>query len=373
MLALGQITSTQTNWRVRWIDLKVWKAVDTSVVLDGWPQGFDVNPQHTQVVITYARLSEDAQQKMLGYNLAQVDVSGKGGMTKTELDIMPRLVAYVGDGKTILVYGATYDYDKETTSSRAKVRLYRASDLKMIWGTELKNVLEGIINTGETKQFDPIHMTQWQPALALSPDRDKLYIVHADADLLTTVYLAARHARTLEIQPHLSWLERLLRLTSSVAHAKVLNGTTKWAALSPDGTRLYVTGFTGQPQEGKQGSWQFDILPFGLQVIDTSDVSEIARMKSEASEISLSADGKILFLRGTTGNNSWTDMLDAASLDAIYHMDGQLLFPAQTLSGESLIVGSPDGQWGYSMNVFDKKEYSLASKIAGKGHWVSTP
>ena len=373
MLALGQITSTQTNWRVRWIDLKAWTAVDTGVVLDGWPQGLDVNPQRTQVAITYTRVGKDAQQKMLGYNLAQVDLSGKSDMIKTELDIMPRLVAYIGDGKTILVYGASYDFDKETTTSRAKIRLYNASDLKLIWETELSGVLEGYFNTGDSKQFNPDQMAQWQPALALSFDREKLYVVHADADQLTTVDLAAQRWSTAEIQPRLSWLERLLRLTSSVAHAKVLNGTFKWAALSTDSARLYVTGFTGQPKKDQQGGWQSEMLPFGFQVIDTADGSEIARMNNGASEISLSADGTTIFLRSNTSDKPWTDVLDAATLKTIKHVDRQLLYPVQTLSGENWIVGSPEGQWVHLMNVFEEKGFSPVSKIPGKGYFVSTP
>jgi hypothetical protein len=243
-----------------------------------------------------------------------------------------------------------------------------------MWETELKGVLEGIIRTGEAEQaqVEPDQLTQWQPALALSPDREKLYIVHADADRLTTVDLAAQRASTIEIRPSLSWLERLLRLTSTVAQAKVLNGTTKQAVLSPDGARLYVSGFTGQPKKDPQGNWSFDMLPFGLQVIDTADGGEIARMKIEASAIDLSFDGNTIFLRGWRDDKVWTDMLDANSLETTDHLDGQMLFPAQTLAGESWVVGGPQGQWAPWMNVFDRKGYKPVSKIIGMGYWVST-
>jgi hypothetical protein len=347
--------------------------VDTGVVLDAWSQGIAVNPQRTHIAIAYARLTKDAEPRMLGYRLAQVKVSPKGDKIETEIDISPRLVAYGENGKTILIYGASYDYTKGTSTSRAKVRLYRSSDLNQVWETELDGVLEGVIKSGDEKKLDPDQFTQWQPALALSPDRKKLYIVHADADQLTTVDLTTLRWDTTEIQPRLSWMERLLRLISSVAHAKVLNGTTKWAVLSPDGARLYVTGFTGQPKKDQHGNWQFDILPLGLQVIDTIDGREIARMKTGASEIDLSVDGNTLFLRGTTNNSPWTDVLDAASLETITRLDGQLLYPAQTLAGESLVVGSPAGQWALSMNVFDRAKYSPVSQLPGKGYWVSTP
>jgi hypothetical protein len=127
------------------------------------------------------------------------------------------------------------------------------------------------------------------------------------------------------------------------------------------------------PTKDKQGNWQFDTLPFGLQVIDTSDGSEIRRIETEASEVSLAADGIKLFMRGWVNERPWTDILDAERLEAIDHLDGQLLFPAQTLSGESLIVGSPAGQWTRLLNVYDSRKYSTVSKLPGKGFWVSTP
>ena len=171
----------------------------------------------------------------------------------------------------------------------------------------------------------------------------------------------------------MSWLERLLRLTSSVAQAKGINGTTKQALLSPDGARLYVTGVSGQAKKDKYGNWQFDEQPFGLQVIDTTDGSEVARMKTDAREIDLTADGKNIFLRGWTNDRPWTDVLDAESLETAHRLDGQLLYPAQTLSGESWVVGSPDGKWALSLSVFDRKGYMPVSEIKGRGYWVSIP
>jgi hypothetical protein len=122
LVALSATAPTQRRWKLHWIDLQAWKAVDTGVVLDAWSQGIAVDQEHTHIAIAYARLTEGAEPKLLGYNLAQVDVSGKGDKIETELDIMPRLVAYVGDGKSILVYGVSYDYIKGTSTSRAKVR-----------------------------------------------------------------------------------------------------------------------------------------------------------------------------------------------------------------------------------------------------------
>jgi hypothetical protein len=134
-----------------------------------------------------------------------------------------------------------------------------------------------------------------------------------------------------------------------------------------------VTGFTGQPSKDAQGNWQFNTLPLGLQVINTADGSQIARIETEATEIDLSDDGTTLFLRGWADNNSWTDVLDATTLETVEHVKGQLLYPTRTLSGEIWAVGSPQGQGTGSMYVFDRKGYTQVSVLKGNGYWVSTP
>jgi len=171
----------------------------------------------------------------------------------------------------------------------------------------------------------------------------------------------------------MSWLESLLKLTSHVAAAKVLNGTTKIVEISPDGARLYVSGFTGLPGKDQQRNWQFDILPIGLQVIDTATGTELARIENEANDVDISSNGEVIFLRGWTENRSWTDVLDAGSLDMLAHQEGQLLYAAQTLAGESLVVGGPEGQWARILNIFEQKKFIPLSKLSGNGYWISTP
>jgi cytochrome c2 len=373
LAVLSAESSAQRKWRLQWVDLLAWKATDSGVVLDAWSQGMAVNPKRAQVAITYAQLTDEAEPRLLGYELALVNVKAKGKPIAIELDISPRLVEYSGDGQSILVYGTSYDYINGTSTSNAKVRLYSSTDLSLIWETEISSVLDGVMKTGDAERNDPDQFTQWQPALALSPERDKLYIVHSDADQISTVDLAAHRTSTAQIRPRLSWFERLLRLTASPAHAKVLNGTIKQAVLSPDGNYLYVSGFTGLPEVDQQGNWRFNVVPFGLQVVDTANGNEIARINLDASEIDISVDGDTLYLRGWNENKSWTDVLDAGSLDTIGHLDRQLLFSAQTLAGESVLVGSTEGQLARRLQVLDQKIFSPLNILSSNGYWISTP
>ena len=371
LAVLNPETEDQQSWRLRWIDLHSWKAIDTGVVLPGWFQGMAVRPDRTRVVIAHAVLTKEAEPRMLGYRLVQADLSAKSALLESDLDISPRLVAYSKDGQFILLYGVQYDYAQGTSTSPAKIELYNSSDLSLAWKMDLGDVQEGVFKIGEGN--DPDQFTNWQPALALSPDHQKLYIVHADADRLTTVDFGIRKINTAEIRPGQSWIERFISMTASVAYAKGLNGTIKQAVLSQDGVYLYVTGFTGHPYKDQSGNWQFDVLPFGLQKINVASGMEVAHIESDANEISLSASGKAIFLKGWTNNLIWTDVLSTESLEKISHVEGQHLFPTWTISGGSVLLASSEVNWTQRFNILDTEKMSQIAVLEGQGYWMSVP
>ncbi len=94
---------------------------------------------------------------------------------------------------------------------------------------------------GCTGSPDQRHFIRWKPGLALSPDSTHLYIIHADKEVLSSIDLAKGDRREHPIETAASWLERLLSRTAAVAHAQGLaQGAIRSAAVSADGTRLYV-------------------------------------------------------------------------------------------------------------------------------------
>ena len=90
-----------------------------------------------------------------------------------------------------------------------------------------------------------------------------------------------------------------------------MNGTHKTGAVSLDGRYLFVVG--QQSVATKKDDDEFDMsnIPLGLQVIDTKDGSLVQQFDTQASQVSLSRDGKTLLLngRGTNGvgDQGWTD------------------------------------------------------------------
>jgi mono/diheme cytochrome c family protein len=372
LAVLSAETTKQDNFRLRWIDLLSWKAIDTGVVFSSWSQSLAVHPDNKHVVIANSIITQEKEPRLLGYNLVQVDVSRKyrpgDTMMQVNLDIDPRLIGYTGGGHYIFVYGVKYDYLKGTITSPARVELFNASDLSLAWQKELEDVQEGVNHIGEGT--DPDQYTQAMPALTLSTDRNKLYIVHADDDRLTTVDFLNRESKTVDIQLKLNWLEKLISLTATPAQAKGLNGTMKQAILSPDGSLLYVTGTTGIVRKDRANNWQFDEVPLGLQVIDVAQGREVGQLKSDATEVSLSSDGSLLFLRGW-GDHPWTDVLATKNLHILQHIDWQLLFPANTLSGGELLLGSDQGTTALQMKVLDPGQFTQIALLKGDGYWIT--
>jgi len=367
----------QTSWRLDWIDLLSWKMTNIRIIIPIWANAIAVDPDRAHLAIVYPLphpFPIDATDPRFSYfQLEQVSVSGKEAPKGIRLDVNPRLMSYSTDGRYIILYGTQINLEGNSVSP-AKIKIYDASDLSLVWDTQLSDVHEGFIEDKSKGADDPYRYAMWRPALAFSPDRGKLYVVHADSNSLTTVDLIAHKVNTVDIQPRLGWLERVLRSTAGVAYAKSLNGTSKQAILSPDGAHLYVTGFTGQPHKDQSGNLQFDILPLGLLVIDVTNGSEVAHLKSQDSEVDLSADGEILFLRGYSDGQYWTDIVSTDTFVTIAHLAGQYVFPARTLAGDGIVLGSNQGgPQTLSLTVLDSKTFSGISRLNGDGYWTSVP
>jgi hypothetical protein len=105
-------------------------------------------------------------------------------------------------------------------------------------------------------------MVYWSPAVVFDPVRNRLHIVHADEDGLTTVDLQGRSAQSLEIRPALTWIEQLLSLTAGVAEAKYWpEGGYRSGVLLSDGRQIYTVGRTMDRFEEANGEWTMNETP----------------------------------------------------------------------------------------------------------------
>jgi hypothetical protein len=201
-----------------------------------------------------------------------------------------------------------------------------------------------------------------------------LYIVHADEDKLTTVNFSARSINTVSIQSKLTWLERVLLLTTDVAHAKVANGTSRSAVISPDGSTIYTIGSMYESSQSSNGEWTFGQTPLGLQGIDASDGTQRFKLDTSASDFKLLPDGNS-FVFHIWDELPSTDLLDVKSLQMTRNIKNAILVPAYRMNGMPLLLSSMTGE----NNQTHMSSYTMDGELIGEwlvngaGAWFITP
>ena len=133
-----------------------------------------------------------------------------------------------------------------------------------------------------------------EPGLAWDTPRARLYIADAESDRVYTLDLAAGTVRSADPRPRRSMLDVLWSLLAQPAEAKLMNSTTQHAAISPDGSRLYVTGQRSDFVKGQDGKLHEVVTPIQLRIIDTSDMAELARLDAASTALWVSTDGNRL-------------------------------------------------------------------------------
>ena len=181
---------------------------------------------------------------------------------------------------------------------------------------------------------DPTQGRYLSPATVFSPDGARLYVVAADAPTLVTVDFERRSVSSVTIQPAargslpLRLLDRLMTSLAGVAHAKMLNGTSKSAVVSKDGQRLFVIGDTTNAVKQDNGEYTMQRIPLGLQVIDTASGVELSKQDVESTFLSIAPDGKTVFLY------EWPDTPGAVGLPRTTLLDAGSLKISRALPGE---------------------------------------
>jgi len=356
------------------IDLPTWRDVTTTLKFNSWISTMSFSPDGSRLALAYAGKPTRAHGMPEGYHLASVDVTAQTLIAQTSFDFAPGVVGYAADGASLVVYGVIYDTDTGLNVQPPRAVLLDAADLSVEWELELPTVLDGQFTQKESNGTETY--VGWWPAAVFSPDRQALYIVHADEDMLTTVNFTARVAHTVAIGPARSWLEQLLALGAGVAHAKgPIDGATKRAVLSSDGKRLYVVGQTNNTFKDAKGELQYKQTPLGLQVIDAATGVEIARFDTEATEVGISPDGTQLYLRGWSAT-AWTDVLDVNRLEAIKHLAGQYVTPAWRLDGKPILLASNSSStYQTVISVLDAESLDEIHVWPVKGYasWLAAP
>ena len=150
-----------------------------------------------------------------------------------------------------------------------------------------------------------------RPAIGWDLPRGRLFVIDADDDRVAVIELASAAMRgPFVVRPRASLLDRLLGLLSSPADAKAQSSSDRRAIVSSDGRRLYLSGFRSDfvGSAGPQDAGREQVTPLPLQVIDTTDMTEIGRIDLASTELAISADGRRLLAvtnRFDPNSNGW--------------------------------------------------------------------
>jgi len=346
------------------VDLQTWREATATLSSGrGWIELFTFNPDTTRLALAY---NEPKSSIVMLFDAVTGQLLGE-----RSLDFRPSLMGHSPDGTALVVYGQPLGADPGISQpDPPRVLLLDAVTLEVMWDQPLPSILSGewCLENCEASHEEQ-SFAYWRPAVVLSPDGRKLYIVHADEEKLTTVDLQDRAVQSIEFREAQSWLESLLALTAGVAEAKGgLNGTTKEAALSPDGTRLYVLARTYT-----NGPWGVSL---GLQVVDVESGRKIAQQDSEGIAIKMTPDGAyLLLLNHTPDNRWWTDVLDAESLQPVAQLEDRDVMVTRRMNGQPLFVAQTIPERATRLAVLDPRSFDIVHSWAFNGYasWITNP
>ena len=356
------------------VDLTTWTTKRFELKLSGWVSTMVFSPDGKRLAIAHG----DSR-----YKLTMIEVERGMITAQRRLDSFLSRLMFTKSGDGLMLYNSTVDPKDQWKAGHPQVQLLDAVDLSPRWSVQLKDVRDGISPKDDSVTsaniYEPGQASYISPGLAFAPDRDVLYIVHADSEQLTKVDFDRQKVETVDIQRRLSWFERLLSLTADVAHAKVGDGITRQVVVSPDGRFLYVVGVNSVTFSDQRGNWQMEQTPLGLEILETRDGSLVGQRETDATELSISPDGRFLYLRNwgsNTGNIPWTDTFDIPSQEIVAHKAKVFANPVLLINGKFLLASTYSiSETSHHMSTLQPDGSTVLSEWIDDEYvyWLSTP
>jgi WD40 repeat protein len=368
LAALTFLNDQATNGNLLLIDLATWKSRPLELKPNGWASAIVFSPDGKRLAIA---------DGLSTYRLTIFDLEKESIIAQKEENFLITRLKFTADSQSLMLYGMVVDNrftENEMSGGAPQVKLLDASNLSPLWSVELKDVRDGIYPKDEKGPVDysqPGTAIYFYPAVVFAPDQNTLYVVHADSEQLTIADFDLQKVEAVDIQPELSWFERLLSLTAGVAHAKVADGTSKQAAISPDGQLLYVVGMRSESIQNKNGNWDMNQIPLGLEIIRISDGSRVEHLETDSADLSLSPDGRFLYLRNWTNTAPWTETFDTSKHQITSHQDEIYAMPVLRMNGEFLLVSTYSvSDTSHHMSIFEPDGLKMLSQWTSKNYFA---
>jgi WD40 repeat protein len=355
------------------IDLPAWKTQRFEIGLDGWVHSMAFSPDSSKLAIAHGDTS---------YQLTVLNLNNGTVTAQSEMKSVVSRLRFTHDGQALMVYSLTLEPTQDVNAAAPSALLLDVDNLQPLWSAELKTVHDGIFATNETvtqaNLYEPGNALYISPGLVFAPESDILYIVHADSQHLTTVDFENHVVKTVEIRSSLGLFELFLSMTAGVAHAKVADGSIRQAVISPDGQFLYAVGVKNSTSPDQNGNWEILQDSLGLEILRTSDGSRVSHIETDATELSLSEDGRLLYLRSwgnSQGNIPWTEIYDTSTWQLVARKEAISGMPALLMNGESILVSTySTDERAHHMSILELDGVDLLSAWSDTSYvwWLST-
>jgi hypothetical protein len=352
LVAIAYPNSNDSDGLVHFIDLPAWRDTSLDFKINGYVGLFNLSSDGNYLAfVTWKN----------GSTIYLVDMRKRDIIGHLDLRDKFAKMHFTGDGSGLMVYMNQWDSTMHP-EILPSVMLLDVPGLKIQWEKVLEGVKDGFVSADSAKDtYQPEQGLQYNPGIAFSPVEDKLFVVHADENRLTTVDFAHQSVGSVEIVPRLSWLERLLWLDAQPVKAKMVNGTIKRAVVSTDGSVIYVTGTSAHSTQINSSESEVNFVPLGFQIIDAKNGTELAHYDINTDNLGLSPDGHWIFLYNDLVENSHgspvTQIFDPTSGEVKFSVEGHL-YPVYKLNGDIAYVSDASiGGDHQNLSIFDTKSF----------------
>ena len=318
------------------------------------------DPQGKQVAISYLEEGKFA--------IVQVAQPSPGEILTKQLGFRVRLMSFTNDGRQIMLVGVPLPENGVVSGDlnpKLQALLLDAKTLNVEWRKDLPDVKEGFFGSSDFSK--PEENFYYMAGMAADPANQRIYIAHADSASLTTVDFKTLRSVTVEIHDKRTALEKVLDFVLSIGiqpvQAKAGNSYLRNALLSSDQRVLYVAGQSSQMVKKEGGEWEMNqsYLPFEAWDIESS--TRLISLKTEASELFQSTDGRIL-LKGydLTSPNAlpFIEIFNPADGRITAHLNGASIYRTLSLTGHPVLVSAySSDRGGTTLGVFNEITQAL--------------
>jgi hypothetical protein len=360
---------------VHLINLETWRKKTAPLPGKGWAGPLAFSPQAASLLLV--------QHEPESSTLMLYDVDTGKLVAERVLDFRPALVAYTQNGTTLVVYGQPLGSPPGIGKPESpRLLLADAITFDVRWEQPLEDLASGYWCLEACNEPHGAQLfAEWRPAVVLSHDGRKLYIMHADQERLTTIDLDAQTIHSVEVQAARSWFEQLLALTAGVAQAKGgVTGAIKEAVLSPDGKQLYVVSQTMSSSRDTDGNSEEIQTRLDLQVIAVesgrtvmSRNLEISGTWVSADRVQLTPDGVYLVVNGWRDGERWTEVFNAKRLERVAHLAGWQVVLTRRLDSQPIILAQRwHSEKQTELAVLDPRSFDIVdSWVESNASWVT--